>query len=250
MTENTATATLTAAAQEHQEHASVSTPTPRTPEEHARLLALHNSFKPVWLTETITLGPWLPSDRETLVEHLNDARIHSYLYGPPFPYTLKDADLWLGSKVDRMTDKGTLLDFCLRDMAKGGKAIGSLAVTNVGDDKLEGDDTGYWLSPEYHGQGLMSKALRMMLHRVSMVEVGKRKFNAHAFLGNHASRRTMEKIGFVVQQEADEEGKKLQRAVKNGEEIPMWSLRLYVTDEDVERWEVVPEATPLPSLVK
>ncbi|KAF9132765.1 hypothetical protein BGW39_011347 [Mortierella sp. 14UC] len=250
MTENAATAPATQTAQEHRKICPALTPPARTPEEHARLLALHNSFKPVWLTETITLGPWLPSDRETLVEYLNDARIHSYLCGPPFPYTLKDADFWLGMRVDRMTEKGTLLDFCVRDMAKGGKAIGSLAVTDVSDDKLDGDDTGYWLAPEYHGQGLMSKALRMMLHRVSMVEVGKRKFNAHAFLGNYGSRRIMEKIGFVVQQEADEEGKKLQRVVKNGAEIAMWTLRLYVTDEDVERWEVVPEATPLASLVQ
>jgi len=77
-----------------------------------------------------------------------------------------------------------------------------------------------------------------------MVEVGKRKFNAHAFVGNTASRRTMEKIGFVVQ-----EGQQ-KTMIKNGTEIPAWILRLYVTDEDVANWELVPEATPLPSLVQ
>lgn len=91
----------------------------------------------------------------------------------------------------------------------------------------------------------MSKALRLLIHRVSMVECGKRKFNAHAFIGNYASRRIMEKAGFVVQ-----EGKGWERTtVKNGKEIRMWVLRLSVSDEDVEKWELVEEAKPLDSLV-
>ncbi|KAG0290721.1 hypothetical protein BGZ96_005829 [Linnemannia gamsii] len=219
----------------------------RTPEEHARLVALHNAYSPIWLTSTITLGPWFPSDRETLVEYLNDARIHSFLCGPPFPYTLSDADFWLGMKVDRMTKRGTPLDFCFRDMARGGRAIGSIAVCNGSDEVLTGDDVGYWLAPEYHGQGLMSKALRLLLHRISIIECGKRKFNAHAFIGNHASRRIMEKVGFVVQEKDGEEVK--ETTVKNGKEIEMWVLRLYLTDADVEGWEKVQEATPLPSLL-
>ncbi|KAF9538112.1 hypothetical protein EC957_007231 [Mortierella hygrophila] len=220
-------------------------PTKRTPEEHARLLALHKSYPPIWLTPTITLGPWFPTDRETLVEYLNDARIYSYLCGPPFPYTLEDADFWLGIQVERMTEKGTPLDFCFRDMSRGGKAVGSIAVSNGSDDVLTGDDVGYWLAPEYHGQGLMTKALRLLLHRVSMVEAGKRKFNAHAFIGNYPSRRIMEKVGFVVQ-----EGEGWEKTVvKNGKEIRMWVLRLSVSDEDVEKWELVKEAEPLDSLV-
>jgi RimJ/RimL family protein N-acetyltransferase len=133
------------AAQGHPiEHAipTATTTNERTPEEHTRLLALHNAYPPIWLTPTITLGPWFPSDRETLVEYLNDARVYSFLYGPPFPYTLKDADIWLGSKVDRMSEKGTPLDFCFRDMARGGKAIGSIAVSNDSDEILTGDDVG------------------------------------------------------------------------------------------------------------
>lgn len=93
----------------------------------------------------------------------------------------------------------------------------------------------------------MSKALRLLLHRVSMVECGKRKFNAHAFIGNNASRRTMEKVGFVVQERDGVEVK--ETTVKNGKEVEKWVLRLYLTDADVEGWEMVQEATPLPSLL-
>ncbi|KAF9123687.1 hypothetical protein BGW39_008776 [Mortierella sp. 14UC] len=216
----------------------------RSPEEHKRLLTLHNSFQPVWLTETIQLGPWLPSDRDVLVEYLNDPRVYSFFSGPPYPYTLQNADAWLALRADRLTKKGTPLDFAFRDMARGGRAFGCISISDESDDTLIGDDIGYWLAPEYHGQGLMAKALKMMLYRVSLIEVGKRKFNAHAFIGNWASRKTLEKVGFVVQE--DMHG----TIVKEGKEIPRWVLRLYVIDEDVARWgEEIREATPLPSLL-
>lgn len=91
----------------------------------------------------------------------------------------------------------------------------------------------------------MAKALKMMLYRVSVTECGKRKFNSFAFEGNWASRRTLEKVGFVVQEDMT------RSIVKYGKTIPQWVLRLYLTEEDVKRWEKETlEATPLPSLVQ
>ncbi|KAF9929016.1 hypothetical protein FBU30_001925 [Linnemannia zychae] len=207
--------------------------------EYQRLRDLHDSYKPVWLTETIALGPWLSSDRDAIVENMNDPRIYSYINGIPYPYTLKDADDWLSRRINRMTDKGTPLEFCIRDMARGGKAIGSVGTSNESDEVLDQDDTGYWLAPAYHGHGLMSKALKLMLYKVSLIEVGKRKFNSFVFKGNWASRRTMEKIGFVTQEDLS------RTIIKNGEEIQQWVLRLYVTDEDVIKWgKEITEAKP------
>ncbi|KAF9911930.1 hypothetical protein EC991_001836 [Linnemannia zychae] len=220
--------------------------TKRTAEEDARLLALHNSFKPIWLTPTITIGPWFPSDREASVEYLNNDRIQPFIWGPPYPYKLEHADFWLSTemRLERVTDKGTPLDFCIRDMTRGGKAIGGIAVASESDENLDDGDTGYWLAPEYHGLGIMSKALRLLLHRVSMLELGKRKFNAFVCLGNIPSRRVLEKAGFKIL-----EKEKNTTVVKNGVEMPLWTLRLYVTDEEVGNWQVEPEAMPLASLV-
>ncbi|KAI8606506.1 acyl-CoA N-acyltransferase [Dissophora ornata] len=214
----------------------------RSPEEYERLANLHDSYKPIWLTETIQLGPLLPSDKDALLEYLNDVRIHQWLYGPPNPYKPEDADFWINGRVDRMTANGTPLNFCFRDMARGGKAIGSVGVSNESDDRLDGDDTGYWLAPEYHGQGLMAKALKMMLRKVSIDEVGKRKFNSHAFEGNWASRRTLEKAGFVYQPDLEK------TVVKDGKDINIWVFRMTLTDEDIAKQGAIAEATPAPSL--
>ncbi|KAF9174825.1 hypothetical protein BGX21_009122 [Mortierella sp. AD011] len=216
----------------------------RSPEEIERLCKLHDSYKPIWLTETIQLAPVLPSDKEALIKHLNDPRIYRYLYGPPNPYTPEDADQWIAGRIDRMTKNGTPLNLHLRDMAKGGIAIGSVTASDTSDDDLQGDDTGYWLDPEYHGKGLMAKALRVILRRISIDEVGKRKFNAHTFAENWPSRRTLEKAGFVFQPEIQKSH------IVAGGEIKLWVYRMYLTDEDISKMEIVEEAVPLPSLIQ
>ncbi|KAF9575685.1 hypothetical protein EC968_002249 [Mortierella alpina] len=217
----------------------------RSPEEYERLAKLHDSFKPFWLTETIQLAPWTCSeqDKDSQMEYLNDPNINRWLLGPPNPYKRSDADSWLAARVDRMTTKGTPLTYAIRDMTKGGKAVGCVSVSNGSDDILTGDDVGYWLAPEYHGQGLMAKALKLLLQEVPIKEVGKRKFNGHVFVGNWASRKTMEKAGFVHQPHLTD------TATRNGEKIDMWVMRLYLTEEDVAKREVMVEAVPLPSLV-
>ncbi|KAF9437312.1 hypothetical protein BGZ76_001261 [Entomortierella beljakovae] len=212
----------------------------KKPEEIEELLKLHDSFKPVWLTETIQLGPLLPSDKDSCIEYLNDPRIHQWLNGPPNPYTPEAADHWINTRYQRLTKEGIPLSFTIRDMERGGKAIGSVSVSDESDDKLDQDDTGYWIAPEYQGRGLMAKALGMMLWKISVEQVGKRKFNAFTFAGNWASRRTLEKVGFVYQPD-------IQKSVtKFGVAIPTWVYRLYITEETIANHKKIEEATPLP----
>ncbi|KAG0299131.1 hypothetical protein BGZ98_010306 [Dissophora globulifera] len=82
----------------------------------------------------------------------------------------------------------------------------------------------------------------MMLRKVSIDEVGKRKFNSHVFEDNWASRKTLEKVGFVYQPDIKREN------VKDGKVINIWVFRLYLSDEDIAKQEIIAEATPLPSL--
>ncbi|KAF9581673.1 hypothetical protein BGW38_001221 [Lunasporangiospora selenospora] len=215
-----------------------------TPEEKERLLQIHDSAKPFWLTPTIQLGPLLPTDKDALIRNLNDKRVISYLIGPPYPYTPKDADEWIGARYERMNQKtGTVLHLSFRDMARGGLLIGAIGMTQGSDELLDGDDTGYWLDPAYHGQGLMSKALQWILLEIGIKQGGKRKFNSHAFMGNWASRRTMEKAGFVYQPDLKKE------YVKDGETIHAWRFRFYLTEEDVVNLQVIEEAKPDPTLL-
>ncbi|KAF9549043.1 hypothetical protein EC957_005035 [Mortierella hygrophila] len=156
-----------------------------------------------------------------------------------------DADDWLAMRVERITEKGTLLDFTFRDIARGGRTFRCVGASDHSDESLAEDDTGYWLAQEYHGQGIMAKALKMMLYRVSVIECGKRQVNLFVFKGNWASRRTLEKVGFVVQKDM------AYSVVKYGKMVPQWGFHLYLKREDVERWKKETlEVTPLPSIVQ
>ncbi|KAF9390826.1 hypothetical protein CPB97_008343 [Podila verticillata] len=209
-----------------------------------RLIAIYKAYPPKWVTPSIQLSVYRDEDRENLARYLNMPEIYSYLSGPPFPYTLEDSDQWIKTGYQRMSKNGTPLDMCLRDMAKGGILIGRVRVSDASDEDLDGDDVGYWLSPEYKGQGIITKAVKLMLQEVSIKELGKRKFNSHAFHDNWASRRILEKAGFI--HEPDREAS----LVKNGKTIKMWVFRMYLSEEDVANREMVEEAIPLPSLVK
>ncbi|KAF9320591.1 hypothetical protein BG003_005563 [Podila horticola] len=208
------------------------------------LKATHNAYPPKWVTPTIQLSVYRDGDREDLARYLNMPEIYSYLSGPPFPYTLEHSDEWIQNSYQRVSKNGVPLDMCLRDMAKGGVLIGRVRVSDSSDEDLNGDDVGYWLSPEYRGQGIITKAVKIMLQDVAIKELGKRKFNAHAFHDNWASRRILEKAGFVHQPDREAS------VVKGGQTIKMWVFRMYLNEEDIANREVVEEAVPLPSLVK
>ncbi|KAG0235454.1 hypothetical protein BGW42_005240 [Actinomortierella wolfii] len=211
-------------------------------EEYQRLLALHDSFPPFWLTPTIQLGPLLPSDKEALLKYMNDPRVFTYLAAPPNPYKPGDADWWIHHRATRMLEDGTLLNFAIRDMDKGGLLIGSIEISSTDDTDLEGDDVGYWLSPDYQGKGLMARAAKLLIQEISIGKFGKRKFNAFAFEGNWASRRTLEKIGMIY---CPDMGKTI---VKHGVSIPCWRLRMFLSDEDVAKREKMEWAIPAPHL--
>ncbi|KAG0339178.1 hypothetical protein BG004_006932 [Podila humilis] len=204
-----------------------------------RLIAFHKSYPPRWLTPTIQLSPWLHSDQPVLVKYLNMPEVYSFICGPPFPYLPSDGDTWIRGTLASVNKDGIPENHCIRDMTMGGVAIGNVYVSLGSDDDLTGSDIGYWLAPEYHGQGLMAKALKLILQEVAIKE-GKRNFNAYVFEGNWASRRTLEKAGFVYLPELDSKGPS-----SSGCKVNMWTLRLLLTaEEDIARREVVYEVAP------
>ncbi|KAK3837542.1 MAG: hypothetical protein J3R72DRAFT_195363 [Linnemannia gamsii] len=116
----------------------------RSPEEYERLLDLHASFKPVWFMETIQLGPWLSSDRDVLVEFLNDPRVYSFFFRSSIPLHPQGCRC-MACSASRQNDQVERypVGFAFRDMARGGKAVGCISISDERDDALEGDDIGY-----------------------------------------------------------------------------------------------------------
>lgn len=71
--------------------------------------------------------------------------------------------------------------------------VGSLGLRFLGHP--ETGDLGYWLGEPHWGRGYASEAVRLA-SRLAFRHVGARTLSSWVFVGNHASRRVLEKNGF------------------------------------------------------
>jgi len=83
-------------------------------------------------------------------------------------------------------------------------ADGHVAGNIVSFEQDREREVGYWLGKPYWGQGIATRALMLFLEQISV-----RPLSAHVALHNHASRRVLEKCGFVIRA-ADAEAYTLQ----------------------------------------
>jgi len=87
---------------------------------------------------------------------------------------------------------------------------------NVLSFEMSGErEVGYWLGREFWGKGIATRALKEFLSQVQI-----RPLYAHVAKGNVASRRVLEKCGFVVIRED------MSEANKPGERVEEFILKL------------------------
>ena len=72
-------------------------------------------------------------------------------------------------------------------------ADGQVAGNILSWDASGHGEVGYWLGREYWGQGIATRALELLLSEVAI-----RPLYAHVVRHNRASRRVLEKCGFIV----------------------------------------------------
>jgi RimJ/RimL family protein N-acetyltransferase len=75
-----------------------------------------------------------------------------------------------------------------------GRVAGNIVCFEVGDKRT----VGYWLGSTYWGKGLATDALKQFVRQVQ-----ERPLYAYLAAHNHASRRVLEKCGFVMQGSVD-----------------------------------------------
>lgn len=143
-------------------------------------------------TDRLVLRAIEASDAADIAHLIADWPVIRWLTMPPWPYGLADAELFAGS-----------------DRSATSRAI-------ICDDTLVGvvglsPDMGYWLGQKYWGKGYMSEATLGLLG--AHFAGGGRAVKSGYMLGNDASGRVLEKLGFTNTNIRQDHSRPLERKV-------------------------------------
>ena len=151
------------------------------------------------------LRKWKPGDGPSIARYAGDPKIAANLRDSfPHPYTPADGRSFVESCI-----RGDETRQCCRAIVVNGEAVGSIGVFLQEDIYRQCGELGYWLGEPFWGRGIMTRAVEQLCEYV-FANYDVVRIYAEPFAENTASRRVLEKCGFVL------EGTMRRGAVKNG----------------------------------
>lgn len=140
-----------------------------------------------------TLRPHRKADIEALPLILSNPRIIENMLQLPYPYTEKDAREWVNRNIFSRTHRASNLTLAL-DVE--GKLAGGAGFMDI--ERGHKAAIGYWLAQEHWDQGIITEVVRLLVE-YGLAEFDLMRIEAGIFGWNGASRRVLEKNGFVLE---------------------------------------------------
>lgn len=152
-----------------------------------------------------TLRPWATTDKDSLLKYANNFNIARFMTDAfPHPYTADNADQFL-ERVCAATPTNVLaIDI-------DGEAVGSIGVFPQADIVRLNAELGYWLGEPFWGHGIMPRAVALMIEYAFSTFPNITRIYARPYSNNPASRRVLEKAGFILEAHIKD------NIIKNGE---------------------------------
>jgi [ribosomal protein S5]-alanine N-acetyltransferase len=151
----------------------------------------------------LNVRSWRKDDLQALLRHANNAKIAANLRDQfPHPYTRREG-------IDFLDFVRSQEPECAFAIEHGDEAIGGVGFLVGRDIARMSAEMGYWLSEDFWGRGIATRAVTAMSEWAFDNYKLTRVF-AMAFAHNAASIRVLEKSGFVC------EGVMRRSAIKNG----------------------------------
>lgn len=138
------------------------------------------------------LRSWQLNDIDSLVKHANNFEIARFMTdGFPHPYT-QDHGLKF---IEMAMSKNPVHIFAI-DVES--EAIGGIGIHPQADIMRKNAELGYWLSQQYWGKGIMTKAIAQITeYAFNTFDIN--RIYARPFSNNIASQRVLEKSGFILE---------------------------------------------------
>jgi ribosomal-protein-alanine N-acetyltransferase len=139
--------------------------------------------------ERCVLRPWRRGDEEALVRGADNRKVWINLRdGFPHPYTRADAKAWIAANAGVEPPRNFAIEV-------GGRAVGSVGVTQLTDVYRRSAEIGYWLAEEHWGRGIATEATAAATENAFRV-LDVVRIQAAVFAWNPASMRVLEKCGY------------------------------------------------------
>ncbi len=130
-----------------------------------------------------------PEDIQTIAPAFVDPEVGGEAGLPPVPAAMLVAALH--DEIPRMRDSGLLCPYVIEDA--DGALLGGLALHHF-DPMRDTLEIGYWLLKEARGRGIATRSVREATEHA--FANGIIRTEAHVRVGNRASERVLERIGF------------------------------------------------------
>jgi RimJ/RimL family protein N-acetyltransferase len=155
---------------------------------------------------TCTLRSWQGRDRDAIVRHANNRNVSINLRDRfPYPYTMKDARIWLDMVVGLKPETSFAI-------AVGDEVVGGIGFTLQPDVGHRSAEIGYWLGEDFWGRGIGTDAVKAATE-YAFASFDICRIFAHVFEWNGASVRVLEKAGYTF------EGRLRKSVTKDGKTI-------------------------------
>ncbi len=166
-------------------------------------------------THRLILRPMRADDLDTLTSALNNFNVSRNTARIPFPYERKDAEAFFAMAGER--SPGTLRLVITR------KDGGDRLCGGISYEKEENVELGYWLAEAEWGKGYGREAARAMTDHAFRIARHDELAAGYA-IGNHASRRILEALGFTAA------GERMTYSKSQGIAVPVVRMKLCRAD--------------------
>jgi RimJ/RimL family protein N-acetyltransferase len=135
---------------------------------------------------------FLTNDVEAIVKNANNREVSKYMRDSfPYPYTKENAAQW----IDFVKKNYSTLFFAIADETELIGGIGAVPQTDVHRFSAE---VGFWLGQSHWNKGIITIVLPVFCNYL-FTKFNFNRLTANVFEGNEASKKVLEKTGFVLE---------------------------------------------------
>ena len=142
-------------------------------------------------TERLILRKPELADVKDYVEGCNNINISKNIGSMPFPYSVKDARDYLGTKIKEWGKNDYLFVIVLKEEDK---VIGAIGLHDI-NFKEKSSKTGSWISERYQRKGYITEA-KIAANTFAFRKLGLEKLISPVFVDNTASNATQKRVGY------------------------------------------------------